>query len=162
MPTNRRPAILMPIVSVVLLCGMPLFAGDNSPAPELARAGAFAAGRVSQARGQYGFRFAQQVRPVPKQRVGGVAEPRADAPSSEFSLVYQVLGVGNGFPGYTVSSDPPNPTLAVGGTEVIQSANGAYADFDKSTGGIIPLSGEDFTLGNTIFRSPSARDLMRK
>lgn len=153
MPTNQRPAMLVPIVSVVLLCGMPLFARDNSPTPELARAGAFAAGRVSQAGGQYGFRFTEPVRPIPKQRAGGMAESRTDAPSSEFSLIYQVLGVGNGFPGYTVSSDPPNPTLAVGGTEVIQSANGAYADFDKSTGGIVPLNGEDFTLGNTIFRS---------
>jgi hypothetical protein len=71
--------------------------------------------------------------------------------SSEFSLNYHVLGVGNDFPGYTVSAVPPDTTLAVGLSEVVQWVNDSYADFNKSTGAIIPLNGQDSTVDNAIW-----------
>lgn len=79
--------------------------------------------------------------------------PFSASPSGEFSLIYHVVGVGNGFPNYTAGGPPPNPTLAVGGSEVVQVAGGSYADFNKSTGAIIPLNGLDSTLGYTIWHN---------
>jgi len=131
----------IPLLATVLLCGSAVLAQPDSSQPNLGHAQAFAAGRV-----YYQTPVEQRLVPLPPER------PRI-TPSSEFSLVYQVLGIGNGFPNYTVGGEPPNATLAVGGTEVVQSANGAYADFDKSTGAIIPLNGLDSTLGNTIWRA---------
>ena len=42
---------------------------------------------------------------------------------SEFSIVKNFLGVGNGFPGYTVGAEPPDTNMAVGGTQVLQWVN---------------------------------------
>ena len=42
------------------------------------------------------------------------AEQRGALPSAEFNLVYHVLGVGNGFPNYSVPDAPPDTTMAVG------------------------------------------------
>jgi len=126
------------VTSLALLCGTSLFAWNDSPQPRLSHASAFAAGQISAMAAQ---RSVSLSLPAESNRT----------PSSEFNLVYHVLGLGNGFPNFNVPSPPPNPTLAVGGSEVIQAAGGFYSDFDKSTGAIIPLNGQDSTLGNTIW-----------
>jgi len=157
--TKSQPLrVSMLILASILFCGMPLLARDSSPQPMLSYATAVGAGGVSSLplSRQDSVHFASQVRRLPKQRFAHVtdtADQRGRAPSGEFSLIYHVLGLGIGFPDYSVFGQPPNPTLAVGDTEVIQSAFGVYADFDKSTGAIIPLDGQDFTLGNTIWRN---------
>ena len=135
--TMRKPAL---VTSLLLLCGTSVFAWNDSPQPRLSHASAFAAGQIAAA---------------PAQRSVSLSLPTHDSrtPSSEFNFIYQVLGIGDGFPDYTVAGEPPNATLAVGGAEVVQSANGAYADFDKSTGAIIALDGLNSTLGNTIWRN---------
>jgi hypothetical protein len=46
-----------------------------------------------------------------------------------------ILGVGNGFPGYTTSQAVVSDSnLAVGTTQIVQFVNRSYAVFDKSTG----------------------------
>ena len=54
-----------------------------------------------------------------------------------------ILGVGNGFPGYSIQGIVPDSNLAVGPTQVVQFVNQSYAVFDKSTGAMSlgPITG---------------------
>lgn len=56
-------------------------------------------------------------------------------------------GVGNGFPGFTVQSAPPDTTGAVGATQYVQWVNSSFAVFNKLTGAAVygPVA------GNTLF-----------
>ncbi len=60
-----------------------------------------------------------------------------------------LLGVGNGFPGYTVPDAPPDENLAVGDTQVVEWVNVSYAVFNKSTGAVVagPILGNAFWSG---------------
>ncbi len=60
-----------------------------------------------------------------------------------------LLGVGNGFPGYSVPDAPTDVNLAVGDTQVVQWVNISYAIFDKNTGAVIagPVYGNAFWSG---------------
>src|SRR5271166_2213703 len=60
-----------------------------------------------------------------------------------------LLGVGNGFPGYSVPDAPTDVNLAVGDTQVLQWVNVSYAIFDKATGAVImgPVAGNAFWSG---------------
>ncbi len=60
-----------------------------------------------------------------------------------------LLGVGNGFPNYTVPDAPSDVNLAVGDTQVVQWVNVSYAIFNKSTGAIVagPVLGNAFWSG---------------
>ena len=60
-----------------------------------------------------------------------------------------LLGVGNGFPGYSVPDAPPDVNLAVGDTQVVQWVNVSYAVFNKSTGAVVagPILGNAFWSG---------------
>jgi hypothetical protein len=65
------------------------------------------------------------------------------------SLGLNLLGVGNGFPNYTVPDAPSDVNLAVGDTQVLQWVNVSYAVFDKTTGAIVagPIAGNAFWSG---------------
>ena len=63
------------------------------------------------------------------------------------SVGINVLGVGVGFPGYTVPDAPTDVNIAVGDTQVVQWVNVSYAVFDKTTG--TALTGP--ILGNTLW-----------
>jgi hypothetical protein len=65
------------------------------------------------------------------------------------SIGLNLLGVGNGFPGYTVPDAPTDVNLAVGDTQVLQWVNVSYAVFNKTTGAIIagPILGNAFWSG---------------
>jgi hypothetical protein len=65
------------------------------------------------------------------------------------TLGLNLLGVGNGFPGYTVPDAPPDVNLAVGDTQVLQWVNVSYAVFNKTTGAIVagPVAGNAFWSG---------------
>jgi hypothetical protein len=60
-----------------------------------------------------------------------------------------VLGVGTGFPNYTVPDAPTDANLAVGDTQVVQWVNVSYAVFDKVTGAVLggPFDGNNFWKG---------------
>jgi len=74
----------------------------------------------------------------------GDSSASADAPveqvstlsGSNFSINLNFLGLGNGFPNFTPSGAPPNPSLAVGTTQVVQWTDPVLAVFDKSSGAI--------------------------
>jgi hypothetical protein len=65
------------------------------------------------------------------------------------TLGLDLLGVGNGFPGYSVPDAPSDVNLAVGDTQVLQWVNVSYAVFDKATGSIIagPILGNHLWAG---------------
>src|SRR5215469_12706791 len=48
-----------------------------------------------------------------------------------------VLGLGKGFPGFSVTVAPPDTNAAVGATQVVETVNLSFAVFNKSTGAII-------------------------
>jgi hypothetical protein len=58
-------------------------------------------------------------------------------------------GVGNGFPGFTVNSAPPDTNGAVGATQYVQWVNSSFAVFDKATGARIagPTAGNSLWAG---------------
>ena len=136
-------------------------AGDGSrrcAAGYLQHAKAFGAGHVTtgEAPPPYGLHLANPVHLIPKPHVSPVpdsVEQRGSAPSGEFGLNYHVLGVGVGFPNYSVPDAPPDTTWLLVATEVVQWVNVSYADFNKSTGAIIPINGQDSTLGNAIWQA---------
>jgi hypothetical protein len=147
-------------LGALLLCSLPLLAADKSPQPLLNHATAYAAGHITvgEAPPPYGLHLSNPVHRIFKAPVKPVLDPveqrtGVGPTTSEFNLVYDVLGVGVGFPNYSVPDAPPDTTLAVGATEVVQWVNVSYADFNKSTGAIIPINGEDSTIGNAVWHS---------
>jgi hypothetical protein len=137
-------------LGALLLCSVPMVAAD-SPQVIAQQATLFAAGHVTQSYQPetFGLHTANPVHRIPKPYHTPVADSvvqHGSAPSGEFNMNYHVLGVGNGFPNYTVPDAPPDTTMAVGDTEIVQGVNVSYADFNKSNGAIIPINGADSTL----------------
>lgn len=64
------------------------------------------------------------------------AQQLAPAPSSNFAVSSEFLGLGNGFPNFTVLAEAPDANLAVGSTQIVQWANIEFAVFNKSTGAL--------------------------
>ncbi len=97
----------------------------------------------------YGFHEANPVRWVnfhPGRQLGPAHDPveqDSPGPASSFSLGLNLLGVGNGFPNYSVPDAPPDTNAAVGDTEVVDWVNVSYAVFNKSTGAVLagPIEG---------------------
>ena len=154
MTRSKIAGVALVALGALLVCSLPM-AAANGAQPILKHATAFGAGpvTVSIPTPTWGFHQANPVRRIPKPHVAPVTDlaQQHELTPSEFNLVYHVLGVGNGFPNYSVPDAPPDTTLAVGDTEVVQWVNVSYADFNKSTGAIIPLNGQDSTQGNTIW-----------
>ncbi len=79
----------------------------------------------------------------------GALQSSSGGPLVSATLGLNLLGVGNGFPGYTVPDAPPDVNLAVGDTQVVQWVNVSYAVFNKSTGAVVagPILGNAFWSG---------------
>ncbi len=153
MTTMKAMGLSMLALGALLLCSLPLAAADDSqPQNTLQHATDFGAGHVTVVLPRpYGLHLATPVRLTPKQPAKAGVDPvvQHNKPyPAEFALNYHVLGVGNGFPGYSVPDAPPDTTLAVGDTEVVQWVNTEFADFNKSTGAVIKVNGNDFNEGN--------------
>jgi hypothetical protein len=58
-------------------------------------------------------------------------------PPANYTLGLSFLGIGNGFPNYTVAAATPDANIAVGGTQIVQTVAETYAIFDKGTGALI-------------------------
>ena len=86
-------------------------------------------------------RQGQQIKDGALQTSGG--------PAVAATLGLNLLGVGNGFPGYSVPDAPPDTVMAVGDTQVLEWVNVSYAVFDKTTGAVIagPIAGNAFWSG---------------
>ena len=98
---------------------------------------------------QYGFHEANPVHRIPMRPAAPVVdrvEQNTAGGSTNYTIGINVLGVGTGFPNYTVPDAPPDTNMAVGDTQLVQWVNVSYAVFDKSgnalTGAI---------LGNTLW-----------
>lgn len=79
----------------------------------------------------------------------GALQSSTIGPLVSATIGLNLLGVGNGFPGYTVPDAPPDVNLAVGDTQVVQWVNVSYAVFSKTTGAIVagPIAGNAFWSG---------------
>jgi hypothetical protein len=144
-------------MGVLSLCSFPM-AAEDTPQAVLQHPTYYASGHVTQSYQPeiYGLHQANPVHHIPKPYIKPAPDPVVQHPgihqqSGEFNMIYNVLGVGVGFPNYSVPDAPPDTTMAVGDTEVVQWVNVSYADFNKSTGAVIPLNGQDSTEGNTVW-----------
>lgn len=86
----------------------------------------------------YGLHLANPVRRVPKRASNGmvvdtVEQNSALTPSANYSVGANILGVGNGFPGYSVPDAPTDVNMAVGDTQVVQWVNTSYTVCQKTS-----------------------------
>ena len=152
MTKTKVLGVCMLAMGALLLFSLPMVAAD-SPQAIVQHARAFGQGHVTVSYQPeiFGMHEANPVHHIAKPYIrpseDSVAQrPGMGADTSEFNNNYSVLGVGVGFPNYSVPDAPPDTTMAVGDTEVVQGVNVSYADFNKSTGAIIPINGQDSTL----------------
>jgi len=146
-------------MAALLVVSIPLAAADNSsPAPTVGHPIAFAVSAPVRELAklpphpQYGFHQANPVRRIPRNPAGRVVDPveqSSAAPTSHFTIGLNFLGVGNGFPNYTVPDAPPDTNLGVGDTQILQWVNVSFAVFDKSTGTALTGAID----GNTLWTS---------
>jgi hypothetical protein len=84
----------------------------------------------------YGLHQANPVRRIPKAAVGPVVDRVEQSsianPNSNYSIGANILGVGNGFPNYQVPDAPPDTTMAVGDTQIVQWVNVSYTVCSKT------------------------------
>ncbi len=128
----------------------PIHFGVSPPLSEIATQGA----------PQPGFHLAPPVR-YPQLELLNAAAERGQAPVADGALQtyagplvnatlgLNLLGVGNGFPGYSVPDAPTDVNLAVGDSQVVQWVNVSFAIFNKTTGATVagPIA------GNTLWSS---------
>jgi len=143
-------------VGVLLLCALPLVAQDNNTYTQHAVRFAVSPALRDLAKlpqpAQYGFRQANPVRRIPKRPVGQVVDraEQSSAPASvNYSIIANILGVGHGFPNYSVPDAPPDTTMAVGDTQIVQWVNVSYTVCSKTS----PYTCGPAILGNTIWSS---------
>ncbi len=67
--------------------------------------------------------------------VDPVEQSSPGGPTS-LSVGLNLLGVGTGFPGYSVPDAPPDTNAAVGDTQVVEWVNVSFAIFNKTTGAV--------------------------
>ena len=100
----------------------------------------------------YGLHLANPVRRIPKRPTGSVVDPveqnRVVAPAN-YTIGANILGVGNGFPNYTVPDAPPDTNMAVGDTQIVQWVNVSYTVCSKSS----PYTCGPAIEGNTLWSS---------
>jgi len=140
-------------LGALFLCSLPLAAQDavhhpvafavSKPLAELAK--------LPQAP-VYGFHEANPVRRIAKHPSGHVedmVEQRSIAgpQTSNYNVIADFLGVGNGFPNYTVPDAPPDTTMAVGDTQIVQWVNVSYTVCSKTS----PYSCGPAIAGNTLW-----------
>jgi len=100
---------------------------------------------------QYGFHEANPVRRIPKRSFGHVVDSVEQNftgyQAAGFTIGADFLGVGNGFNNYRPSVAPPDTTMAVGDTQVVQWVNSSYTVCSKTS----PYTCGPAVLGNTLW-----------
>jgi len=146
----------------LLLCGLPLTAQDavnhatafgiSAPLKDLAN--------LPQPL-QYGFHEANPVHHVPKHIFGAPAVDTAEQNSIDaagrFGIGANFLGVGNGFPNYSVPDAPPDTNMAVGDTQILQWVNVSYTVCQKTA----PYTCGPAVLGNQLWSGLSGNPLCK-
>ena len=152
MRKERRLVTSCLVLGALLLCSLPLAAQDpvnhavgfavSEPLGELAK--------LPQAP-QYGFHEANPVRRVPKRSFGQVVDTVEQSsivvPAANYSVGANFLGVGNGFPDYSVPDAPPDTNMAVGDTQIVQWVNVSYTVCQKTS----PYTCGPAILGNALW-----------
>ena len=128
----------MLVLGILLLSSLPLVAQDTT----IRRAQAFAISpplselaKLPQTP-HYGFHEANPVRRVPKPHAGPIVDSveQSFVPAgSAYTIGANILGVGHGFPGYSVPDAPPDTTMAVGDTQIVQWVNTSYTVCSKTS-----------------------------
>jgi len=151
--TSRIAGASVLALGVLLLCTLPLAAQDR-PIVNTAVASGVTPRLDELAKlpqpAQYGFHEAAPLRLLPKRNFGSSVDPveqRGSAPSTNYSIIANFLGVGNGFPGYTVPDAPPDTNMAVGDTQILQWVNVSYTICSKTS----PYTCGPAILGNTLW-----------
>ena len=137
MNRKRITVTLCLATAALLFCSLPLAAQDAVNHPQ-----AFG---VSAPLGElakmphapsYGFHEANPVRRIAKRATGGMVDPVEQSfsygPEGNYSIGANFLGVGTGFPNYTVPDAPPDTNMAVGDTQVVQWVNTSYTVCSKT------------------------------
>jgi hypothetical protein len=162
MSTARKIGSSLLALGVLLLCSLPLAAQDpahhavafgiSAPLGDLAK--------LPQPL-HYGFHEANPVRRVPKRSFGQVVDrveqSSMASPAANFTLGADFLGVGNGFPNYTDPDAPPDTTMAVGDTQIVQWVNVSYTVCQKTA----PYTCGPAILGNTLWSGLSGSPLCK-
>ena len=144
-------------MGVLLVCALPLAAQDNNT--YIQRAERFAVSPPLRELAklphspQYGFHEAEPVRRIPKRTIGQVVDrvEQSSLPPSgpAYSIGANLLGVGNGFPNYSVPDAPPDTNMAVGDNQIVQWVNVSYTVCQKSS----PYSCGPSVEGNLLWQN---------
>jgi len=162
MNKERSIVMLCLALAALLLCSLPLAAQDavnhpvafgvSAPLGELAKLPHTPS---------YGFHEANPVRRIPKHATGGMVDPAEqnypNGPQANYSIGANFLGVGNGFPSYTVPDAPPDTNMAVGDTQVVQWVNTSYTVCSKTS----PYTCGPAVEGNTLWSGLSGNPLCK-
>ncbi len=145
-------SFLLALVALIL-CGRPLTAQENASGTTTVReADGFALSppvrelaKLPRAP-QYSLHQVPLVRRIPKRDFGIAVDPveqNTARPTTNFTIGSNILGVGNGFPGFGVTDPDPETNMAVGDTQIVQWVNGSFAVFNKFTGATLagPIAG---------------------
>ncbi len=126
----------------LLLC-LPLAAADGaSPAPIVNGPVRFAVSlplrEIAKLPGapSWGFHQMETQSRIPKPirslgRVVDTVEQSVALPSANYSVQSSFLGLGNGFPNFSITGAPPDTNMAVGDSQIVEWVNVQYAVFDK-------------------------------
>ena len=137
---------------VALLC-VPIADAQNtaSPTPIVGHAVAFAVSGPLRdlaklpSHPYYNFHQGEPMHSTPKLHAGMVhdtIEQNSPGAPSVYSIGANFLGVGYGFPGYTLEGRPPDTEMAVGDTQIVDWINFSYAVLDKSGNALLgPIDG---------------------
>jgi hypothetical protein len=117
------------VVAVLGICPANVIAED-SPDPIVNRPVSFAISQPARELANLPVRAPDDLAPL---AVGTVDQTTA-SPTSSYSVGLSFLGIGNGFPNYTVLSYHPIPSIAVSDTQLMESAQQSIVVFDKGTG----------------------------
>ena len=151
---TRKPITVMLCLAAaaVLSCSLPLVAQDKVNHPQAfgvsARLDELA--KMPHAP-SYGFHEANPVRRIAKHATGGMVDAAEqnfpNGPQANYSIGANFLGVGNGFPNYSVPDAPPDTNMAVGDTQVVQWVNTSYTVCSKTS----PYTCGPAIEGNTLW-----------
>ena len=157
MTRSKIAGLALLAVGSLMSCALPLAAQENNTVIQHATRFAISPPLSELAKMPqkpvYGLHLAEPVRRIPKRPVGSGAvdtvEQSSAAPSAAYTVGANFLGVGHGFPGYSVPDAPPDTTMAVGDTEVVQWVNTSYTVCQKTS----PYTCGPAIEGNTLWTS---------
>ncbi len=159
--TARIIGATMLVMAVLAVCTLPLAAEDLKPIVNTSVASG-ATPRLDELSrlpqpAQWGLHATPPLRLLPKRNYGhpvDTVEQRGGDSATNYSIIANILGVGNGFPGYSVPDAPPDTNMAVGGNlpngmpgQILQWVNVSYTICSKTS----PYTCGPAILGNTLW-----------